>query len=99
MSAHAARMSAGNITTNGTVSFDSNGTPSIDGFISAKGQIKLNQNGGGTGTVGGTVTSTLGAAGTVVDVAANATSPGWITGAVDAGRRYARPSSTRRSLG
>lgn len=77
-------ISAGNVTTNGTVSLDSNGGASIAGLISAKGQIKLNQTGVGTATVGGTVTSTLGAAGTIVDVAADTGSPGWITGAVTA---------------
>ncbi|WP_442575420.1 hypothetical protein ACSBPH_16630 [Microbacterium sp. F51-2R] len=63
--------SAGNITTNGTVSFTSNGNPKVAGSISAKGDISLAAAGGGTGTVGGTVTTK----GT-----ASIASPGWVTG-------------------
>ncbi|WP_133544368.1 hypothetical protein [Microbacterium sp. BK668] len=68
--------SAGNITTNGTVSFDANGNPTVAGYISAKGNIKLNATGGGSASVGGTVT-TKGTA--IVD------SPAWTTGAVTQG--------------
>lgn len=68
--------SAGNITANGAVSFDSNGNPKVGGFISAKGNVKLNATGGGTGTVGGSVTSK----GT-----ATVDSPAWTTGAVTSG--------------
>ncbi|QIG40936.1 DUF342 domain-containing protein [Microbacterium sp. 4R-513] len=73
VNARAGSTSAGNITTNGTVSFDANGNPTVAGYISAKGNIKLNATGGGAATVGGTVT-TKGTA--VVDL------PAWTTGAV-----------------
>lgn len=73
VTANARTGAQGHITTNGYVSFDSNGDPSVDGAIRAKGEITLNDTGGGTGTVDGTVISS---STTTVDVS------GWNTGAV-----------------
>lgn len=63
----------GDITTNGYVSFNSNGDPAVAGSISAKGTVTLKDAGSGAGKVGGTVTSMVGA---TVDT------PAWTTGTI-----------------
>lgn len=50
-------VSPGNIVTDAFVNFTSNANPSVAGSIHARGEVSLSAGGGGTGTVGGTVTS------------------------------------------
>lgn len=77
INARASSGSPGNIVTDGTVSFTSNGSPSVAGLIHARGEVALAAAGGSTGTVGGDVISMN--ATDSVDTAA------WTTGAVTLG--------------
>ncbi|WP_251449439.1 hypothetical protein [Microbacterium sp. Marseille-Q6648] len=69
--------SPGNIVTDGTVSFTSNGDPSVAGSIHSRGQVALSAAGGGIGTVGGTVTS--------MNPTDSVDTGAWTTGAVSLG--------------
>ncbi|KQZ83957.1 hypothetical protein ASD56_07955 [Microbacterium sp. Root166] len=64
--------SVGNITTNGLVDLRSNGNTSVAGKIHAGGEVILDDNGGGLGTVGGTV----------ISMGSVTKDPGWTTGIV-----------------